>query len=108
MGVHEAIATGRLNRLANLALYHQATWMLILVILLIIKPHYYKNAGQFLGVVALISSFIASRIYIQAGKRVEEFRKFSVEEGERRKQEYFYRFFSPYFLWMGCLVLFSS
>lgn len=109
MGANEAeLAEQKINRLANMALYHQSIWLLLLAILLVLKPHYIKDAGQCLGITALMSSGIASRIYIHAGKKVEEFKSFSAEEIGARKREYMYRFFCPYFLWSGCVVVFSS
>ena len=49
-----------------------------------------------------------TRIYIYAGKRVEELKKISAEKADTRKKEYMYRFFFPYFIWGGCVMLFSS
>lgn len=109
MRANEAeLAEQKLNHLANIALYHQSIWLLILAVLLVLKPHYIKDAGQCLGVAALIASGIASKIYIHAGKKVEEFKTFSNEEAEKRKKEYLYRFFCPYILWVGCVVAFGS
>jgi len=108
MHAHEsALAEQRLNRLADTALYHQGTWLLALAALLVLKPHYYREAGQCLGMAALLASFIASRIYIQAGKNVEKFKRFSEEERRERMQEYLLRFFCPYFVWGGCIAAFS-
>lgn len=102
------LAEKKLDRLAGLSLYHQSLWLFLLSALLFFKPQHYKDAAQCLGLVALISSFVASRIYIYAGKRVEEFKKFSAEEADTRKKEYMFRFFFPYFIWGGCVMLFSS
>jgi hypothetical protein len=100
-------AEKRLNRLADLSLYHQSFWLFLLAALLFLKPEHYRDGAQCLGGAALIASFVASRIYIYAGKRVEEFKKFSVEEAEDRRKEYVLRFFLPYFVWAGCIAIFS-
>lgn len=102
------LAEKKLDRLAGISLYHQSFWLFLLAALLFCKPQHYKDAAQCLGFAALISSFIGSRIYIYAGKKVEELKKFSAEEAEARKKEYMYRFFFPYFIWGGCVMLFSS
>jgi hypothetical protein len=101
------LAEKKLDRLAGLSLYHQSFWLFLLSALLFFKPQHYKDAAQCLGFAALISSFIASRIYIYAGKKVEEFKRFSAEEAEDRKKEYMIRFFLPYFVWAGCIAVFS-
>lgn len=102
------LAEKKLDRIATLSLFHQSFWLFLLAILLFFKPHYYKEAARCLGFAALISSFIASRIYIYAGKKVEELKKFSAEEIDVRKKEYMYRFFIFYVIWGGCVMLFSS
>lgn len=63
------LAEQKLNRFADIALYHQSFWLFVLAILLAFKPYYIKDAGQCLGMSALLASFIASRIYIHAGKK---------------------------------------
>ena len=108
MRVHEIeLAEQKLNRLAGMALYHQGAWLFLLALLLAFNPYYLKDAGQCLAMSALLSSFIVSRIYIHTGKKVEEFKKFTPDEAEERKREYMFRFFSPYFLWCGCMAIFS-
>ncbi len=101
------LAEKRLNRLADLSLYHQSFWLFFLAAILFFKPLHYKDAIQCLGIVALISSFIASKIYIYAGKKVEEFKTFSPEEAIYRKKEYVFRFFCPYIIWISCVIIFS-
>lgn len=101
------LAEKKLDRLAGLSLYHQSFWLFLLSALLFFKPQHYKDGAQCLGLAALISSFIASRIYIYAGKKVEEFKRFSSEEAESRKKEYMLRFFCPYFVWAACVAIFS-
>ncbi len=101
------VAEQKLNRLANMALYHQSLWVIMVIIILVLKPTHMKTIGQGLGMAALIASFLSSKIYIQAGKKVEEFKTFSPEEWKERKNEYTYRFFLPYFFWAAIITLFS-
>ena len=101
------LAEKRLNKLADLSLYHQSFWLFLLAAILFFKPQHYKDAVQCLGFTALISSFIASKIYIYAGKKVEEFKTFSPEEAVHRKKEYMFKFFCPYIIWTSCLIIFS-
>ena len=49
------VSEQRLNRLADLALYHQSFWLALLAAILFFKPHYYKEAGHYLGIVALMA-----------------------------------------------------
>jgi len=100
-------AVRKLNRLADLSLYHQSFWVFLLLVILSFKPQHYKDAAQCLGIAALISSFVASKIYIYAGKKVEDFKRFSEEEAIDRKKEYLIRFFFPYFVWATCIATFS-
>ena len=102
------IAEQKLNFFARFAIYHQAFWLFLLTILLITKPHHYKIIGEGLGMIALLASFMGSRIYIYYGKKVEQFKKFSSEELQERLKEHKYRFFLPYFLWAGTVAFFSS
>ena len=85
MRVNEAaLAEQKLNRLSKIAIFHQLAWLLIFALLLFLKPYHYQEIGRYLGLIALLSSFLASRIYIQAGKTVEEFKEFSKEEVSER------------------------
>jgi hypothetical protein len=101
------LAEKRLNKLARLSLFHQGFWLLLLNTILIFKPHYFREIASCLGCVALSASFIASKIYIYAGKDVEELKSFSEVEIAERQREYWLRFFLPYVLWTSCIVIFS-
>jgi hypothetical protein len=101
------LAEKRLNKLARLSLYHQGFWLLLLNAILILKPYYFREIASCLGSVALSASFIASKIYIYAGKDVEELKNFSEAEIAARQKEYWLRFFSPYVLWTICIIVFS-
>lgn len=107
MITNEVIAEQRLDRLAHIALYHQAGWMVILAILAIFKPSHYQEAIQRIAMTAFLSSLLASQFYIQARKKAEKFKSFSLEEGQKRKREHMIRFFCPYIFWGGCVALFS-
>lgn len=99
------LAEQKLNRLANLSVYHQSFWLFILALILFFKPQHYRNGIQYLGCTALIASFGFSKIYIQAGKKLEEFKIFSSEEARFRKKEYMFRFWLPYIIWSICLLI---
>ena len=101
MKTYEEHAEHRLNRLAEMAPYHQGAWMSILLLFLASKPYNIKAIGTGLAISALLASFVASRMYIYTGKKVEEFKRFSPDEIEKRKKEYMFRFFFPYLLWSG-------
>jgi len=101
------IAEQKLDGLASMAAYHQGFWLVIMLSLLAFNPSFLKEAGQYTALSALLSSFIASRIYLQAGQKLEELKKFSSEEAEERKREYSTKFLAPYPLWIGCFILFK-
>ena len=63
--------------------------------------------AQCLGSTALISSFMESRSYIYAGKKVEKFKIFSVEEAKNRKKiVYDYIFTSLFYMgWLRSVIL---
>lgn len=108
MNANEAeLAEQKLDWHANLALYHQGLWLLLLAVLSTSNISHLKETCQCMSTCALFASFIAARFYIAAGKKVEKFKKFSPEEVDERTREYATRFFSPYPLWIGCIVWFS-
>lgn len=91
----------KLNPFADFSLHNQSFWLFLFAAILFLKPQHYKDTIQCLGFAAPISSFIASKIYIYKGKKVEEFKRFSPEEFVYRKKEYMFRFFSLWFVWTG-------
>ena len=99
----------KLNRIADIALRLQSSGLFIALVIVALRTHipYAKNVGQTFALFALICSAIISRIYIRTGKKLEELKTFSPEEGDVRKNEYFLRFCCPYLVWAACYGIFS-
>lgn len=101
----EALIEKRLNLIAKLALLFQFSALIVLALILYYQPVTYKKIGFNFALMALLFTFIIARIYIYTGKKLEETKTFSPEEGESRKKEYAIRFFCPYFFW-GAIACF--
>lgn len=97
----------RLNRITRMAICLQCVGILIAISLLYFKPTGYKEIGHNFSISALIVSFIISRVYIHTGKKLEEFKAFSSNERETRKNEYLLKFFAPYAIWVGSSWFFA-
>lgn len=110
MNIDESLLLeNKLNRIADIALRLQSSGLFIALVIVALRNHIpcAKNVGQSFAVFALICSVIISRIYIRTGKKLEELKTFSSEEGNVRKNEYFLRFCCPYFVWATCYGIFS-
>lgn len=101
------LAQQRVDRHAKLAFFHQGFWIVLMLALLIYDPPYIRIAGECLATCALLASFIASKLYITAGKELENHKKLSPEEQDLAIREYSRNFFSPYVLWVGSIIWFS-
>lgn len=95
------------KQIIRAAAYLQATAIVIAGSIFYFKPSGYQEMGQCFSMLALFSSFAVSRWYIYNGKKIEAMKRFSEEEGDAIKNEYFFRFFSPYVLWVASMWVFS-
>ncbi len=93
--------------IVRLAVLFQLTMVIIAISILYFKPSDYLEIGQKFSAVVLFLSFVAGRLYINNGKRLEEQKRLSKEEMSGVTYEYFLIFFAPYLFWMGCLWVFS-
>lgn len=106
---------GRIGRIVVFGSRMQYAWMMLVLLIVATRQagHYYfenydwKAMEKLISVCALVSSLIVNRVYIHAGKRLEELKTFSEEEMEQIRREYFFRFFWTYFFWAACYGIFT-
>lgn len=96
------------KQIVKTAAYQQAVAIIIAASILYFKPPAYKEIGQSFSMLALFASFAISRWYIYTGKKIEAMKTFSDEEDAAIKNEYTFRFFAPYVLWVACMWVFSQ
>jgi hypothetical protein len=96
------------KQIVKTATYQQAVAIIIAASILYFKPPGYKEIGQFFSMLALFASFAVSRWYIYNGKKIEAIKTFSDEKEVAIKNEYMFRFFAPYMLWIACMWVFSQ
>ncbi|MBP7074557.1 MAG: hypothetical protein KBA81_04140 [Rhabdochlamydiaceae bacterium] len=94
----------KMSRIATMAVWFQCVAFVGALSILYFRLPGYKDLGRDFSLTALIASFILARVYINNGKKLEAIKRFSPEEAEIRKREYFTKFFSAYALW----ILFSG
>ena len=94
----------KMSRIVTMAVWFQCVAFVGVLSILYFRVPGYKDLGRDFSLTALIVSFILARVYIHHGKKLETIKRFSPEEAEMRKREYFRKFFSAYALW----ILFSG
>ena len=94
----------KLNTIIHFSVWAQCGWFLLAITVLYFKPPHYQNIANSFAVIALIASFVASKIYIRAGKVVENLKTFTKKERSKKLREYFLYFFLPYPIWVGFMI----
>jgi len=97
----------RMNRMAKMAVWFQLSAFSVAISILYFQPPHYKEFGQVFSIIALILSFVISRVYIYTWKQFETFKCFPPDELKSRKREYFTKFFSAYGVWALFSCIFS-
>lgn len=98
----------KLRKINTLAPCLQSLGLAYLIFLLYFKPNGYQQIGQHFALLALLTSFIISKLHTRTGKQLEHYVTFNQEEIKHIKREYLIKFFLPYILWLICFFFFAS
>lgn len=96
----------RLKKITTLAPCLQSIGLAYVIFLVYFKPNGYQQIGQHFALLALVASFIISKLHTHTGKQLEQYLTFNEEEIKYIKQEYMIKFFLPYIIWLFCFFLF--
>ena len=98
----------KMKRIKNNAILFQLFSLCIAYSIMHFRPPEFQKMGFFFSITALIFSRIISKLYINSGKELENYKSFSPAEISTRSREYGAIFFAAYPLWAMLSVLFLT